>query len=325
MTLDRYEPASIELAQDVAVRRLGEWAQSAEAAHRVAEQLVKTSFVPEGFRGKPYEATAAILAGLEVGLSPMAALRSFDVIQGTAAPRAITLRAIVQSHGHEMELVESTASRCKMRGRRSGATSWTAVDWTMDRARSLGVTGKQNWKTQPQAMLVARATSELARLIAADAILGIGYSAEEVADGAGGGVDIPADMTVAEPPSQTNGKKRMSRKARETPPETDPVLAELLDEEEEIARGDKPSDAQTKRVMAVFGEMGFGGDAHRDDRLAITSAFAGRTIDTWKNVTHDEASQVIDALDRWQAGDIDLVLTDTGWEVQAADPPPHED
>ncbi|NUS58000.1 MAG: hypothetical protein HOV66_24590, partial [Streptomycetaceae bacterium] len=95
------QPAAVEPAayqpdyQSRAVQRLGEWAQSADAAFRVAERLVQSAFVPAAFRGKPIEAAAAILAGSEVGLSPMAALRSFDVIQGQAAPRAITLRAVV--------------------------------------------------------------------------------------------------------------------------------------------------------------------------------------------------------------------------------------
>lgn len=299
MTLDRYD-AGIELAQDIAVRRLGEWAQSAEAAHRVAEQLVKTSFVPEGFRGKPYEATAAILAGLEVGLSPMAALRSFDVIQGTAAPRALTLRAVVQSHGHEMELVESTATRCKMRGRRAGASAWTAVDWTIDRARSLGVTSKNNWKTQPQAMLVARATSELARLIAADAILGIGYSAEEIADGTGAGIDIPQTVTEPGTDQTTPGKKRMSRKP--TAPEPEPLI-----EDADIIDDNQPSDAQTKKAMASFTEQGY---ETREDRLAVTSLLVGHTIESWKDLTKDEASKVIDALERMAGGELQIVVLD---------------
>src|SRR5512139_2289224 len=80
--------------------RLASWATAAHAAHEMATGLVQTSFVPEAFRGKPHEATAAILAGAEIGLDPMAALRSFDIIQGTAAPRANTLRAVVQANGH---------------------------------------------------------------------------------------------------------------------------------------------------------------------------------------------------------------------------------
>lgn len=222
--------------QGEAVARLSEWATSAQAAMAVAQELSRSSFVPESFRNKPGEATAAILAGLEVGLQPMAALRSFDVIQGQAAARAITLRAIVQSHGHEMEMVESTATRCKMRGRRRGSDAWQDVTWTMDRARQLGVTGKANWKNQPQAMLVARCTSELARLIASDAILGIAYSSEEIADGAGAGVEVP-EVTTADPETPgaataPAGKKRMSR-AKKPPatPAEEVVDAEVVADE----------------------------------------------------------------------------------------------
>ncbi|MBQ1164270.1 hypothetical protein KBZ21_40455, partial [Streptomyces sp. A73] len=43
--------------------------------------------------GKPDEVTAAILAGQEMGLSPMAALRSMHVINGVAGLSAISLRA----------------------------------------------------------------------------------------------------------------------------------------------------------------------------------------------------------------------------------------
>lgn len=215
--------------QAEAVTRLTEWATSAQAAMQVAEQLAQSSFVPQSFRGKPGEATAAILAGLEVGLQPMAALRSFDVIQGQAAPRAVTLRAIVQSHGHEIELVESTNSRCRMRGRRRGTDEWQTVSWTFDRARQLGLTTKNNWKAQPQAMLVARATSEIARLIAADAILGVAYSSEEIADGAGAGVEVAAVTTVE---SEGSGTKRMSRRPKPVSEDGDePVDAEVIEEE----------------------------------------------------------------------------------------------
>jgi hypothetical protein len=186
MTIQQWEDrtaVTLSTVQDKAVHRLGEWAQSADAAYQVAERLASSAFVPAQFKGKPVELTAAILSGLEVGLSPMAAMRAFDVIQGQAAARAITLRAIAQSHGHEMVVVESTSARCKMKGKRKGSDEWQHVTWDTARAQGLGLLGKDNWKKQPGAMLLARATSELARLIASDAILGIGYSAEEVADG----------------------------------------------------------------------------------------------------------------------------------------------
>src|SRR5690606_19111776 len=215
LTTYQQPPTQVVVAdfQNRAVQRLAEWAESAHAAHQVAQSLVRTSFVPQAFRGKPDEATAAILAGAEVGLQPMAALKSFDVIQGQAAPRALALRAIVQSYGHEMVLVESTGTRCRMKGLRRGSTEWQSVTWTIDRARDLGLTGKDNWRKQPQAMLMARATGELARLIAADAILGIGYTVEEIADG--GAVDVPLPADGA--PVETTGKRVMSRRRPAAP------------------------------------------------------------------------------------------------------------
>lgn len=284
-------------SQDVAVQRLGEWAQSADAAYNVATRLVESSFVPASFRGKPIEATAAILAGVEVGLSPMAALRSFDVIQGQAAPRAITLRAVVQSHGHEMILLESTESRCRMKGKRKGSDEWQAVTWTLDRAKALGLTGKDNWKKQPGAMLVARATSELARLIASDAILGIGYSAEEIADGGNVETRAAAETVDATP----TGTRRMSRKKPE-PVADDPALpvdhpahprADESDEEFPAEPEPGVSPAQIKMMAALMNQLGM---TDRDSALAFVADVIGREVESRNDLTKAEASKVIDAL-----------------------------
>lgn len=264
--------------QSVAVARLAEWAQSADAAYEIAGKLVQSSFVPASFKGKAVEATAAILAGLEVGLQPMAALRSFDVIQGQAAPRAITLRAIVQSFGHQVEVVESNATRCRMRGKRRGSDAWQSVTWTMDRARDLQLTGKDNWKKQPQAMLVARATSEICRLIAADAILGIGYTAEEIVDGVET-IGDTAEGATPEPAAATT--RKMSR--RKTEPVEDPEPVEAVE---------MITDAQMRRMQAAFTEQGMG----REQRLAYVSMLLERDVESSKDLTKDEASRVIDSL-----------------------------
>ncbi len=287
MSIEQYVPrAEIALSnvQDAAVHRLAEWAQSADAAYLVAERLSSSAFVPAQFKGKPVELTAAILSGLEIGLSPMAAMRSFDIIQGQAAPRAITLRAVVQAHGHEMVLVESTESRCRMKGRRRGSDEWQTVTWTMDRARALGLASKDGWKKQPGSMLVARATSELARLIASDAILGVGYSSEEVADG--GAFDAPAPVGDGTP----SGTRRMSRK----PAAVEPV--------ETVEEPDPPADespllntssALAKRLFATFNEAAI---TERDDRLRYVSDVVGRDIASSSELTDADASAVLDAL-----------------------------
>jgi hypothetical protein len=191
------------------------WAESARAAHGIAQSLAKTSFVSNTLRGKPEEITAAILAGHEMGLQPLASLRSIDVISGTPALRANTMRGLVQSRGHSIRLIESSPTKAIVAGHRRGETD--AADqmsiWTIERAKSLGLTGKDNWQKQPQAMLVARATAECCRLVASDVLLGLPYAAEELED-----VD-------AEPPKPRTAKRKALAENAAEPALEDPVLA----------------------------------------------------------------------------------------------------
>lgn len=176
------ESTAVAVYEAPAANELEQWARDLTTAYQAARQLVTTSFVPKTYAGKPEEAAAAIMTGQELGLSPLAALRSIDIIGGVPAMRAIALRALVQSAGHEIWTDESTATQAVVKGRRKGSDKVETSLWTIERARSLQLLGKDNWKKQPIAMLLARATSELVRLIAADVILGIPYSAEELLD-----------------------------------------------------------------------------------------------------------------------------------------------
>lgn len=231
-TRDDRAPALPESIQD---SPLIVWAYQAQQAHRIAQSLARTSFVPASMRGKPDDITAAILAGDELGLRPMASLRAMDIIQGTPALRAHAMRGLVQSRGHEIELVESTETRCRMRGRRQGAEAWQMVTWTIERASRLGLTGKPQWKQQPQTMLVARATAEICRLIASDVLYAMPYAAEELSD------DLPPSIVG---PTESAPRRRTTRRRAqpaEPLPEIEPEF-EAPDEEpaEPEPTGDTP-------------------------------------------------------------------------------------
>jgi hypothetical protein len=264
---------------------LVEWAHAASAAHTLASSLVKTSFVPAAFKGKPEEAAAAILAGAEVGLSPMSSLRAFDVIQGVASPRAITLRAIVQSQGHEMVVTEESPSRVVIKGRRRDSDEWQTVEWTIQRATQLGLTQKQQWKQQPQTMLVARATSDMARRLAADSILGIGYTSEELRD-------------EEEPTTAVRREPRKVQRTRPATPEPE------FDEPEQPAqepvkatseRGEAGiTDSQSKKLHALLRECGI---TDREAGLAYISQIIERDIESTKELSKAEASKAIDQIE----------------------------
>lgn len=271
--------------------QLGQWAESARAAHEVATILVQTSFVPEQFRNNASEATAAILAGAERGMSPMAALNAFDIIKGKAAPSALALRGIVQSYGHEIVVVESTSARAIVKGRRNGSNEWSEITWTMDRATRLGLTGKQNWKQQPTAMLLARATAEVARLIGADAILGIGYSAEELRDG----VDTTAPEAAAKP-SGTRTMKRPELVAVPEPKVDEAVDVPVVDETDLVAEALGAVELASAKQIKLINTLASGLGLSREQKLDGASRYAGRTITSTKELTKSEATDVIAAL-----------------------------
>lgn len=206
MTVERVEQeqqgAELEVRREEPVgpmpaSMLQQFAADARAAHLVAQSIARTTFVPTSYkkRGRdtwldPSEVasnvTAAFLAGAEIGLKPMQALQAINIIEGTPALSALAMRALVTAAGHEMWIHEQSVERATMyvtmRGRRRGSENVVEVTWTLGRARQAGLLEKQNWQKDPLAMLIARCTSALARLIGPDVIMGLAYSAEELGD-----------------------------------------------------------------------------------------------------------------------------------------------
>jgi len=264
---------------------LVEWAQAAQAAHTLARSLVETAFVPQQYRGKPAEATAAILAGAELGLNPLASLRAFDNIQGTAAPKAITLRAVAQANGHDVEVAEESDSKVVVEYRRKGADQWRTVTWTIQQARDLGLTSKDNWKKQPKSMLVARATSEASRRVASDALLGIPYSSEELQD------EQPE-------PTRQVARKTVQRAPKPVAPEPEFDEPAAPPQEPVKATAERVEDPITPKQLtalnaALSNDYGL---TDRDDKLTYLSGELGRDIASSKEITKVEASRLLDAI-----------------------------
>lgn len=204
---EQAESGGLELRSDVvgATSRLQQFAQDADAAYRIALVLAPTSFVPNSYRKRGDQwlaaetvaqtAAAAMLAGDEVGLSPMQSLAAIDVIEGKPALNALAQRALVQAHGHEVWVHERSGGDRRgtfvtMRGRRKGSDHIEEVTWSWDRAVQADLSSKRNWTRHTEAMCLARASAEICRLIAADVLMGLAYAAEELTDGEGGAGDV---------------------------------------------------------------------------------------------------------------------------------------
>lgn len=289
------QPLDVPTSRDQGVVQLAAWAQAADAAYRLAEALCSTSFAPAAYRGKPQEGAAAILAGAEVGLSPTAALRAFDNIQGTPAPKAMTLRAIVQGQGHEVRIDQSSAEIAVVSGRRKDHTDWQTSTWTIERAQQMGLLGKEQWKKQPAAMLVARATAEVCRWIASDAIMGMPYTAEEIRD------DGPMFDPRPRPQRITAADILSSTEIEPAPEPAHPRELDPADGYDAVNNTDPDAprtDAQKRHIFALLGERGI---TDRAQRLAGISKVIGREIASTNDLTQAEATQVIDSLQRAEA------------------------
>jgi hypothetical protein len=104
------------------------------------------------------------------------------------------MRALVAKAGHRIDVAENTNEVCVLKGKRIDTEAEATVRWSLDDARAANLTGKDNWKKYPRAMLVARATSELCRILFPDVIAGLSYTPEEIESVAG--VVQPISVTV---------------------------------------------------------------------------------------------------------------------------------
>ena len=165
----------------------------AEVSWKVAQKIANTPFVPTAFRGKPESVYAAVLYGEELGLGPMQSLTQIHVIEGKPSLAPEGMRGLVLKAGHRIDVKHASNDKVVLYGRRADSGSEATVEWTMKDAQLAGLAGRGAWKTYPRAMLMARATSELCRMLFADIIAGLSYTPEEVMSINGG--DWQPDIT----------------------------------------------------------------------------------------------------------------------------------
>jgi hypothetical protein len=293
---------------------LSRWVSMLAPSRQLAEVIADTEFVPKGMRGKPDVVTAAIMYGDELGLGPMQALAGLDVVEGKPRPSAELARALILRDGHTIAVHDATGSRVRVSGLRAGRpeSERVTVEWTMDMARAAGLVNKQNWRNYPRAMLMARATGDLARILFPDVIKGLGYVAEtdDTATTMDGWVveDIPRE----ERPPVAPATKAIQRKPRggvpapgsgESPhgsPELPPESVPGPDPDGQDTPPERITDPQRR---ALFGAMGKAfPDASRTERLALCSAIRGREVGSSNDLGPTEASVILDWMDGFNSG-----------------------
>jgi hypothetical protein len=152
-----------------------------------ADRIAKSSIIPSAFRGKPADVFVALEWGQELGLQPMAALQNIYVVNGRPTLSSQSMAGLVKCRadymGMELEASPVKAICTIKRKLQSGAIETHTGEFTIEKAKTADLTGKDNWKQYPQQMLEARAVAFALRKAYPDILMGV-YTKEEMEDAA---------------------------------------------------------------------------------------------------------------------------------------------
>jgi hypothetical protein len=140
------------------------------------------------------QAIVKVLAGREIGLTPLESMMNLYIVKGRVAASAKVISALIKkSKQYDYDIVELTDEKCAIQFVRYGAEGQPKIlgvsEFTIKDAAKAGVVNGVNWKSYPRNMLFARAMTNGARWFCPDVYAG--YAEEELE---GVLVDKPKDV-----------------------------------------------------------------------------------------------------------------------------------
>jgi hypothetical protein len=157
--------------------------QSFDDCYRMGKLLAVSGLVPNDYKDNAEACTVAIMQGLEVGLSPMAALQSIAVINGRPSIWGDGALAIVRASGLLEYMDESDAdgtATCTVK--RRGESDPIVRTFSVEDAKKANLATKKGpWQDYPARMRQMRARSWALRDGFADVLKGL-HIAEETQD-----------------------------------------------------------------------------------------------------------------------------------------------
>lgn len=199
-------------------------------AHELSRSIAGSKLLPTELQSNPADVLVTILAGQELGLSPMASIRGIHVIQGKPTLSADMMVAIVRRSGmcEYWTEIESTDQQAVYETKRKEDAVPVRSKFTMADAKAAQLLGKpgSNWTKHPAAMLRARAKSALARRVYEDVLFGC-YDPDELAHS-----DPPVTRTEYTSPIQLPVKALPPGVPCSGPPGEDPFdrVSRLIEE-----------------------------------------------------------------------------------------------
>ena len=239
---------------------------------KLADTLAQArgGFIPDHFKNSA-QVAAVILAGRELGVGPMAALRSFYLVNGKLGMDASFVSGRMLAHGIALEWLRDDDECASVRLSRAGMPPYVSTFSRADAERA-GLWGSATWRKYPRAMLRARAITAGARAYAADAFSGSVYTPDELRSGTNGDdrdeqptqrVQQPAErVEAAAPPAAIEAHGE----AIAAPAAADDVCARIVAAYEVASTDAEIAQLRTALVAQHWQQLS------RDDRATVTSA-----------------------------------------------------
>ena len=174
-------------------------ASGLEAKVTYAKHLAQAGLLPKAYHGQPGNVLLAVEMGESLGIPTMTAISSIHIVDGKPTASAGLMSALVRRAGHRLRVTGDDTRAVAEIVRADDPDFTFRSEWTMERAKAAGLTGKGVWKSYPAAMLKARAISEVARDACQEALSGVIYTPEEL--GAAITVDADGEMVLDSTPT----------------------------------------------------------------------------------------------------------------------------
>lgn len=215
---------------------------------RVAEFLAGSDIVPDAFRKRPANVWLALDMGAHMGLKPFQTFRAVHVIKGTPTFSAEAMRGMAMAAGHTVT-VTSTPTEATVSIKRADGLGEGTTTFTLDQAKQAGYLGKGgNWASDPESMLVARATSRCAKRVIPDLLMGLTMTEEmdDVVAVEGSPVEAlqattEAVAAIEAPEPAPEPAKKASKPAEAPQAAAEPEAPEIVPDEPE--QGEEPTQA----------------------------------------------------------------------------------
>lgn len=278
-----------------------------QARMNYAQALAASSLLPSNYRKQPANVLVAIEYGQALGLAPMVAIQTIHVVDGKPTASAQLIGSLVRRAGHRLRVTGDKTHAIAEIIRSDDPDFAFRAEWNLERAEAAGLLGKGPWKQYPDAMLKARAITEVARDACPEVLAGVAYTPEEL------GHDVDASFSRPNPQPSAHGQTFDAQPEPESihyetgeivEPQEDPtrpggsdvISAIDIDRAVEIMRRDGATPKQINAVSAYVQKAG----GQLKFPLAglgiidVVSDMVGRDLIGLDDLTKKEASDIIE-------------------------------